>query len=244
MCSGCGRHATGPPGVGPRARGRAAAVSGDVPALRLRGVGKRFGYRWALRDVSLELGRGSVLTLRGPNGAGKTTLLKILAGLYRPSAGGGEVLGAPLGGDTGPVRQRTVLLPATDFLYEDLTGTENLRFASLMAGDGGGPDRWRSALERAGLVRAADDPVRSYSSGMRKRLSLARVLLRPAGLVLLDEPYGGLDREGARFVDRVVEEIRDGGRSAVLATHRGGEAARRADRVAYLRAGRVEEGAP
>lgn len=215
-------------------------MTAGTPALRLEGLGKRFGYRWVLREVSLELPRGSVLTLRGPNGAGKTTLLKILAGIYRPSAGDGEVLGAPLSGDDGPVRRRTVLLPATDALYDELTAMENLRFASLMSGAGDGPEAWRTALERVGLERAADDTVRTYSTGMRKRLSLARVLLRPAGLVLLDEPYGGLDREGADFVDRVVAGIRDEGRSVVLATHRGGEAARRADLVAHLEGGRLE----
>ena len=215
-------------------------MTGEGPAVRLRGIGKRFGYAWALRDVSLELGRGAVLTLRGPNGAGKTTLLKILAGIYGPSEGRGEVLGADLTGDSDAVRRRTVLLAATDYLYDELTGVENLRFASLMAGDGNGPGEWRSTLERVGLSPAADDPVRTYSTGMRKRLSLARILLRPAGLVLLDEPYGGLDRQGAGFVDRVVDEIRGEGRSVVLATHRGGEAARSAEKVAHLKAGRLE----
>lgn len=215
-------------------------MSGEGPAVRLRGIGKRFGYTWALRDVSLELGRGAVLTLRGPNGAGKTTLLKMLAGIYGPSEGEGEVLGADLTGDTDAVRRRTVLLAATDYLYDELTGMENLRFASLMAGDGNGPGQWRSILELVGLSPAADDPVRTYSTGMRKRLSLARILLRPAGLVLLDEPYGGLDRQGAGFVDRVVEGIRGEGRSVVLATHRGGEAARSAEKVAHLKAGRLE----
>lgn len=224
----------------PRGGATVRAVSGGEPAVRLQEIGKRFGYTWALRDVSLELDRGSVLTLRGPNGAGKTTLLKILAGIYRPSAGEGSVLGADLTGDSDPVRRRTVLQAATDFLYDELTGAENLRFAALMAGDGTGPDARDAALERVGLTPAADDPVRTYSTGMRKRLSLARILLRPAGLVLLDEPYGGLDRQGAGFVDRVVEEFRRDGRSVVLATHRGGEAARRADRVAHLDAGRLE----
>lgn len=222
----------------PTAGGPEAGAAGT--ALRLRGVGKRFGYAWALRDVDLELPRGATMTLRGPNGAGKTTLLKILAGLYRPSAGEGEVLGAALGEDDGPIRRRTVLLPAQDSAYDELTAVENLRFAALMSGSGTGEAEWRELLRRVGLERAADDPVRTYSTGMRKRLELARVLLRPADLLLLDEPYGGLDREGAAFVDRVVEEVRGDGRSVVLATHRGGDAARRADRVAHLRDGRVE----
>lgn len=238
MCSEPPARATVVPRPGARRAGE-GAVTGDGPAVRLSGVGKRFGYTWALREVSLELERGAVLTLRGPNGAGKTTLLKILAGIYRPSAGEGRVLGADLTGDSDAVRRRTVLLADTDYLYDELTGAENLRFASLMAGDGRGDRERRAVLERVGLARAGDDPVRSYSTGMRKRLSLARVLLRPAGLVLLDEPYGGLDREGAAFVDRVVREIRDGGRSVALATHRGGEAARSADRVAHLEAGRL-----
>lgn len=221
--------------------------SGPGPAFRLREVSKRYGRTWGLRGVDLELPRGAVLALLGPNGAGKSTLLRLLAGVRTPTAGSGEVCGANLFEEQDRVRRHTALLPDSEHLYGDLTARENLRFAALMSGlpggAGAGLER-RSALERVGLAEVADERVRTFSAGMRKRLALARLLLRPASLVLMDEPYGHLDRAGGELVDRMVREFAEGGRSVVLATHRAAEATARADRVAVLRRGRVERTGP
>jgi heme ABC exporter ATP-binding subunit CcmA len=215
------------------------AVDPSGPALELRGVAKRFGTTWALRGVDLEVARGELVALTGPNGAGKTTLLQIVATLVAPTRGEVSVLG--LRPDEAPdaVRRRTGYLPARGYLYDELTARENLRFASLMSGvrDWSGPAE--AALARVGLADAADLRVRGFSSGMRKRLALARLLLRPAGLALLDEPYASLDREGVELVDDLAAELLAEGAAVVMASHRWGRSLRAADRVVSLRRGKV-----
>ncbi len=228
--------ATAPDPAPAEPAGRRAA-----PALRLWGVSRRFGPRWALRDIDLEVPRGAAVALVGPNGAGKTTLLRVLATLLRPSRGEVEVLGRSARRDGDEIRRRLALLTASGFLYDELTGRENLRFGTLMTGRA--PDRRAidGALERVGLAGAADLRVRAYSTGMRKRLELARLFLRPVELLLLDEPYASLDREGVALVDRFLARFRESGGTLLLASHGEGDAERAADRVVRLRGGRRVE---
>ncbi len=178
------------------------------------------------------------MALIGPNGAGKTTLLKVLATLLRPSGGRAEVLGRTVTEEADEIRHRSAFLSATPFLYDELTGAENLRFASLMTGVRSDAGAVRDTLARVGLGEAGDLRVRAYSTGMRKRLDVARVLLRPVELFLLDEPYAGLDEEGIALVDRHLERFRTAGGTVILASHQPGESVRRADRVLRLRDGR------
>ncbi len=210
----------------------------EEPAVRLEGVSKRFGRTWALRSLDLELASGALLALVGPNGAGKSTLLKILATLVKPTAGKVRVLGHAPDGGSRPIRERVGFLSARGYLYDELTARENLRFAALMSGI----TEWRGpaaeALERVGLARAADLRVGGYSSGMRKRLALARLLLRPVELALLDEPYASLDAEGVELVDELVEEMGAEGRTLILASHQWGRTLEAADRVVVLEDGR------
>lgn len=209
------------------------------PALRLRGVSKRFGRTWALRSVDLRLERGRLLALVGPNGAGKSTLLNILATLMKPTEGRVRVLGHAPDRESRRIREKVGLLSPRGYLYDELTARENLRFAALMSGIGEWRDPAGRALERVGLARAADLRVGGYSSGMRKRLALARLLIRPLEMVLLDEPYVSLDAEGVELVDGLVEEMREAGRTMVLASHRRGRTLEGADRVAVLEDGRL-----
>lgn len=210
-------------------------------AVRLRSISKRFGHTWALRNVTLDLERGEVLAMVGPNGAGKTTLLKILATLYGPSAGFGEVLDLSLDRASEEIRRRIALLAGQDFLYDELTGRENLSFSVRMAGRAPDALRIEEALDRVGLAAAADRRVRTYSTGMRKRLALGRLLLQDGDLLLLDEPYAGLDRGGVGLVDRIVAEQRGAGRTVILASHQSGRALREADRAVLLDRGRIHE---
>lgn len=220
------------------------AAAGAEPAVRLEGVSRRFGRTWALRSVDLTVRRGELLAVMGPNGAGKTTLLKLLATLLEPSAGRMRVLGHDPADESRAVRRSVGLLAGEDYLYDDLTGRENLRFAALMSGrrDWEGPAD--DALERTGLSRFADRRVGAFSSGMRKRLAVARLLLRPLELVLLDEPYASLDARGMELVDELVEEMRADGRTVLVASHRWGRSLREADRVAVLEEGRLARVGP
>lgn len=210
-----------------------------TPAVVLDDLGKRFGHTWALGGVALEVGRGELVALVGPNGAGKSTLLRVLATLLKPTRGRAAVFGSDVGSEAGAVRERASFLAPEGFLYGDLTALENLRFSARMHG----LDAWREpadrVLARVGLEDAADVRVDGFSSGMRRRLALARLLLRPGELVLLDEPYASLDTEGIALVDELVEEMGRDGRTVLLASHQWGRALAGADRVVHLDAGRI-----
>lgn len=209
-------------------------------AVRLEKISKRLGWTWALREIELEVERGSSIVLIGPNGAGKTTLLRLVATLLKPSAGTGEVLGSSLQGDPDTIRRRTGLLSARGHLYGDLNALENLRFAAWMSGVSVDDASVRAALAKVGLDHVSEQRAREYSSGMQKRLAFATLLMRRLDLVLLDEPYASLDADGIRMVDEFVDEWRSGGGTVLLATHRRGLAVRKADRVAVLQAGRLQ----
>ncbi len=190
----------------------------DRPAaVALSNVTRVFGAQPAIVGVSLNVGRGEVVLLQGPNGAGKSTLLRVVATAVTPTYGRGSVLGFDLVRERDQVRRRTELLGHRTRLYEDLTATENLRFACSLYGVD--PRLVPAALERVGMEDVAGDRVSGFSFGMRQRIALARALLRGTELLLLDEPYAGLDVDAKEVVDEVVLAARDAGRTVVLATH-------------------------
>lgn len=208
-------------------------------AVRAEGLTRRFGRRWALRGVDLEVPRGAVVALLGANGTGKTTLLRVISTLLRPTAGRVEVLGHahPAGGDA--IRARTAFMTAGGHAYEELTGVENLRFAARMSATAATDADLRDALAAVDLAEAGDVPVRGWSTGMRRRLELARLRLRPLDLALLDEPFTSLDEAGVGLVHEAVRGWRDAGAAVLIASHRIDEATRHADDVVRLEGGRV-----
>ena len=194
--------------------GRAGTAAAAVSLSRLTRV---FGTQPAIVGVDLSVQRGSVVLLRGPNGAGKSTLLRVIATALTPTYGGGSVLGFDLVRERDQVRRRTELLGHHTRLYEDLTAVENLRFACALYG--ADVRRVAEALERVGLAEVGGERVAGFSHGMRQRLALARGLLRGPELLLLDEPYAGLDAAAKAMVDQVVLAARTAGHTVVLATH-------------------------
>ncbi len=214
-------------------------MTGPERAVRLRAIGRRFGWSWALRDLDLELTRGTALLLVGPNGAGKTTLLRILAAVLNPTRGEGAILGASLRTEGDEVRRRTALLTTAGHLYDELTAAENLRFAALMSGETLSGPAFAAILERVGLAAVTDRRVAGFSSGMRKRLAIGQLLLRSADMVLMDEPYASLDESGRALVDDIVTELKRAGRTVIMAAHQIGDSLRLIDRVACLEDGRL-----
>ena len=208
-------------------------------AVRAEGLTRRFGRRWALRGVDLAVPRGAVVALLGANGTGKTTLLRVISTLLRPTAGRVEVLGhaLPAGGDA--IRARTAFMTAGGHAYEELTGLENLRFAARMSATAATDADLRDALAAVDLAEAGEVPVRGWSTGMRRRLELARLRLRPLDLVLLDEPFTSLDEAGVGLVHEAVRGWRDQDAAVLIASHRIDEATRHADDVVRLEGGRV-----
>lgn len=213
-------------------------------ALRTERLSRRFGRNWALDSLDLEIERGSAVAVLGPNGAGKTTLFRVLATLLRPSTGRVEVLGSVLPGGEDAVRSRAGMLTAAGYVYDELTGLENLRFAALMSGERPDAVTLRAAIADVGLEEAADRRVRTYSAGMRKRLELARLMLRPLELILLDEPFVSLDQEGVDLVQAAIQRWKAAGGTVLVASHQVADALRHADRALLLAGGRLERDAP
>lgn len=200
------------------------------------GVERRFGRRRVLKDVTFDLAAGGFLLLLGPNGAGKTTLLRMLATLLTPSAGSVRVCGLDAREQAAEVRRAVGLVGHSPLLYGDLTARENLRFYARMYLLADMPGLVDEALERVGLGLRADDPTRTFSRGMRQRLALARALLHRPRVLLLDEPYAGLDTRAAALLDRILDE-RAGSASVVLVTHDPGRPAAWASATLTLRDG-------
>ncbi|HEX4363211.1 MAG TPA: heme ABC exporter ATP-binding protein CcmA [Solirubrobacteraceae bacterium] len=171
-------------------------------AVSLRGVGRRYGERVVLRDVSLELAAGQTLVVFGPNGAGKTTLLRMLATLLRPHAGEIEVLGRALPQDGYAVRGRIGFLGHEALLYRELSGRENLRFHARLHRVA--QRRVDEALDAVGMLARAGDPVAELSRGMVQRLAIARTVLHEPELLLLDEPLANLDPAAAAQVAPLI----------------------------------------
>ena len=207
-------------------------------AIVVSGLGKRFGTRWVLRGVSLDVIRGEAVGLMGPNGSGKSTVLRILGTLLNPNAGSGSVDGHDIVRDASSVRGKIGFLAHTPGLYDDLTARENLRFAADMLGlshtvaDG--------SLERVGLAHVADDRVRGFSAGMQRRLALARLILRSPRVLLLDEPYSNLDNEGVELMNSVISDVVRSEGAALVALHELAPAKAMLDRTLTLVDGRIE----
>lgn len=216
----------------------AGAAPAPTAAIRARGLARRFGARWALNGVDLTVEWSEATAVVGPNGSGKTTLLRVLAGALTPTRGRALVAGNRLREEGRAVRSAVGLLAGDAYLYDDLTAVENLRFAARMCGGDPSDEALGRVLERVGLTGSADRPIRVYSSGMRKRLALGRMLAMDPRVLLLDEPYANLDGEGADLVDRVIGEWIAGDRAVVLATHRTDRAADVCHDVVHLKAGR------
>ncbi len=207
------------------------------PAIVLRGVSKFFGDYPALRNVDLEIGSGRVLAMLGRNGAGKTTLLRILAGLSAPSRG--EISFPASGTEVRARRSSIGMVGHGDWIYDELTAEENLRFFCRLYGV---PDpnraieRW---LQRVGLERFRRSRADQYSRGMRQRLTIARAFLHDPAIVLLDEPWTALDDRAMELLSALVRETQAAGRTVVICSHQLREALDVADDVALLHRGRI-----
>lgn len=209
------------------------------PLVAIEGLSKRFGPTWALRRVDLALMAGAFLTVFGPNGAGKTTLIRILATLSRPSSGEIYLAGVPLNRAGAQLRRSIGLVTHQTLLYPDLSAEENLRFYGRLY-DVTELDRHIDlALERVGLEARRYSLVREFSRGMQQRLSIARAILHDPALLLLDEPYTGLDPDAAETLGEILTGLSWQGRTIILATHNLERGLALCSEVAILARGRV-----
>ncbi|MEW6750910.1 MAG: heme ABC exporter ATP-binding protein CcmA [Candidatus Latescibacterota bacterium] len=211
---------------------------GAGDAVRAEEVAKEFGTFTALKQVSLRLAPGRFLLVAGPNGAGKTTLLRLLAGLGRPTRGRVWICGADPHRSP-QTRSALGLLSHHTLLYDELTARENLLFFAALYDVADRAARVAGALEQAGLSDWQDRRVRTFSRGMRQRLALARATLHEPAVVLLDEPFTGLDPVAAAALRVHLARLSAAGRTCVMVSHRLEIAAELADEVAILARGRL-----
>ncbi len=225
-------------GVGPRrieAEGRGVAEA----MVDVQGLTKVFGRTLALDAVDLRVNRGEVVALLGPNGAGKTTLLKLLATAIKPAAGGGRVLGEDLVKGRDNIRRRIGMISHNHHLYEELTAEENLQFAAVMHGMRVETGAVIKALTEVGLAGQARWKVRTFSTGMKRRLVIGKMLLFAPELLFLDEPHNTLDQAAIVLLDGYVASVTARGGAAVVATHNLTRAYAMADRFVLMRDGGV-----
>lgn len=214
-------------------------AASKAPAIEVSKLTKAFGHQVALRGVDLTVAEGEFLTLFGPNGAGKTTLIRIVASLTRPTAGTVRVRGEDLGKVATPVRRHLGLISHNPLLYGDLTPDENLRFFARMYDVDGAASRIDAVLEQVGLAARRRDPVRTFSRGMIQRLAIARAILHDPTIMLLDEPYTGLDLQAADMLREVLQDLAASNRTVILTTHNLEQGLEMCDRAAILNRGKV-----
>jgi ABC-2 type transport system ATP-binding protein len=208
-------------------------------AIAVVGLGKRYGAKVALADLTLTVPRGEAFGFLGPNGAGKTTAVKLLTGLSRPTSGGGFLLGRPLGDPA--ARRQLGYLPELFRFQEFLSARELLELHGALAGLAAAHRRRRAdeLLELVGLADRARDRVGSFSKGMQQRVGLAQALLAQPQLVILDEPTSALDPIGRRDVRLIIQRLRAEGVTVFLNSHLLTEIELVCDRVAFVNHGRV-----
>ena len=211
----------------------------DFDRLTVNEVSRHFGRRRALSHITFRADRGAILGLLGPNGAGKSTMLALLATLLRPTSGTIRYGEHAAGAHGAALRASIGVLGHDLFLYPELTARENLEFFAGLYGVTDRPAAAAGALEAAGLTERGDDPVSSFSRGMRQRVALERALLHQPRLVLLDEPFTGLDDASAAALGRRLQALRTSGVIVVLATHDLDLAEGLFDRAVFLRDGRM-----
>jgi heme exporter protein A len=205
--------------------------------IEIRNLIKAYGYVPVLRKLDLTVERGECVALLGANGSGKSTLIRLLCGLSKPTSGTISIGGWKLPQEAAAVRAQIGLVAHKPLLYETLTGRENLLFFARLYN--APTARIAALLERVGLAKRADEPVRAYSRGMQQRLSIARALLHAPDVLLFDEPYTGLDADAAAALDALILQTRDEGKTMIMALHDFDRAAHLASRIIVLARGQI-----
>jgi heme exporter protein A len=205
----------------------------------IKGLMKQYGLNPVLRGINLHVKSGEFVTLVGPNGAGKSTLMRIVATLLRPDAGEVEIGGWPLASHAHKVRRHIGLVSHQSLLYQDMTAAENLTFFARLYGLDNGDERVQQALKLVGLRARQRDPVSSFSRGMTQRLTIARATLHEPDVLLLDEPYTGLDQEAVALLDQLLLQEKAEGRTILMITHDLTHSLNVSDRILFLHNGRI-----
>lgn len=212
--------------------------------IQVEGLFKSFGPRKVLRGLDLYVDKGEFVVIVGPNGAGKTTFLRILATIVKPDEGRVTVDGLKLPEKAPQVRRRIGFISHHHLLYDELTAEENLRFYGRLYSVPHLDERIGELLELVGLADRRTDRVRTFSRGMLQRLAIARALIHDPPLMLLDEPFTGLDQRAADSFYKLLGEFLGQGRTIVMTTHQLEENLALSDRLLVLHNGHIEHQVP
>jgi ABC-2 type transport system ATP-binding protein len=217
------------------------AGRGSSPAVVIRNLHRSFNGREAVGAVSFEIREGEIFGLLGPNGAGKTTTISMISTRIRPTSGDVWIFGTPIAGNVHAARQLLNVAPQEEALYATLTGEENLRFFARLYGVPRAERQARvdEALALVALTTRKDDPVATYSGGMRRRLNLGCALVNRPRLLLVDEPTVGVDPQSRAHIFDAVRALRSEGMTIVYTTHYLEEAEGLCDRIAIMDEGRL-----
>ena len=189
------------------------------PAVTLRNVGKRYGQKWALEDISITIDEAKLVLIVGPNGAGKSTLLKIISGVVEPTKGNVNLFRENMSPSNPEARRRLGVLLHDSFLYDELTVRENLEFFHSMYGRNKTPD-WHEFVDVLGMENIMDSKASELSYGWRKRADILRALIHHPRIVLFDELFSGLDEHGCQLVtEKVIPKVLGEETTVVVASH-------------------------
>lgn len=214
--------------------------------IEINGLVKAYDLLPVLRKLDLRVGRGEFVALLGPNGSGKSTLLRLISGLSRPTGGLITIGGWSLPKEAYAVRAQIGMVSHKPLLYENLSARENLQFFARLYNlpAASTEARINEMLQQVGLARRAHDLVRTFSRGMQQRLSIARALLHNPDVLLMDEPYTGLDQDASAILDHLLRQAHSQGRTILMSTHELGRAATLASRVVILSRGVIGYDSP
>lgn len=215
----------------------------DRTSIDIENLSKRYGYTYALRDVTLKILRGEVFVLLGPNGSGKTTLLKILGTLVSPTSGDINIFGLDLKTNGREIRQKIGYLAHDSFLYRDLTGEENIRFYSQfynLSLKEKLQERINELLNLLKITRWKHESIKNLSRGLQKRFDLVRALIHDPTILLLDEPFSSLDVLSANILKEFIGNVREN-KTIVVSTHDIDLAKSLSDRGGILVEGRMRQ---
>ncbi len=207
--------------------------------IEISNLKKNYSYLTAISDLNARLEKGDFITLFGPNGAGKSTLLKILSTLLKPSEGNVVISGHDLGKNRNEIRKIIGFVSHQNMLYENLTAFENLKFISTFYSIKKPDEICGKLLQDIGLYERRSDPVKTFSSGMKQRLSIARTLINNPKILFLDEPYNGLDQEGIESFSSILSDLKSKGHTIFLTTHNIDEGLELSDRLMILNKGKL-----
>lgn len=210
-----------------------------APAVSCRELGRRFGSRWVLAHVDLNVGRGESLLLAGANGSGKTTLLRVIAGLSRPTSGEVRIFDRDPHSERLACRRRLAMVSHRSYLYDRLTAIEMLRIWARLCEREVADDELAMLLDEVALSKHRDLLIGGFSAGMRKRLTLLRTRLEKPEVLLLDEPLASLDAAGKRLVQSWIESELQRGTTVIVASHAIARMCAFCDRAVLLEEGQI-----